>query len=286
MTAIVSASAVDPQWDHGAIGGTARKHTPREGRRRGSADASSPGERMPAPMESVFVSNLQARSALSRALRDDLSEVIAQRRSVVPKNGLIGQDRDAQSISIVESGMACQRQVLETGDRQVTCLVLPGEICDPCSLYIPRGGRPLQALTDVGLATVGMADVRRLMSRHGEFEAALQWQVRAASDIQHMWIANLGRRPALGRMAHFFCEIAVRLDTVGLVRGGSFDFPLTQVDIANILGLSVIHTNRVLQDLRGMKLLELHGRTASISSITRLRSVGTFDPDYLHLHNI
>ena len=286
MTAIVPTSVVDPPWHDGAAGRTARKHTPSQARTRGRADACSIQERTSAPMSPVFIANLQARSAMSRALCDDLTAIVAQRRSVVPRNGMIGHDSESPSITIVESGMACRRQVLANGDQQVTCLVLPGEIFDPCSVYVSCGGRPLQALTEVGIATVAVADVRRLMVRHGEFETALQWQIRAADEIQHMWIANLGRRPALGRMAHFFCEIAVRLDTVGLVRGGSFDLPLTQVDIANILGLSVIHTNRVLQDLRSMQLLDLHGRTASIASITKLRSVAMFDPGYLHLHNV
>ena len=286
MTAVVATAEVDRRRDDFAACRTARRQPGTETVPAGLKAARSSLERISAPMNPVFVSNLQARSALSQRLRDDLAETAGQQRFTVPKHGSIGHDHDPHHIYVVERGMACRRQVLENGEHQVTCLILPGEICDPFSLYIPFGRSPMHALTEVGGIKIAMADIRRLMSRHGEFETALQWQARVASDIQHMWIGNLGRRPALGRMAHFFCEIAIRLDTVGLVRGGTFDFLLTQSDLANILGLSVIHTNRVLHDLKSMRLLELHSRTASISCITKLKSVAQFNPDYLHLHNI
>ena len=286
MTAIVATIEADRRRDDFATCRTARRRSGAKTVPASLKAARSSLERISAPMNSAFVLNLQARCALSQSLRDDLAETSGQRRFAVPKHGTIGHDLDPHHIYVVERGMACRRQILENGEHQITCLVLPGEICDPCSLYVPFGLSPVHALTEVEVVKIARADIARLMSRHGEFETALQWQARVASDIQHAWIGNLGRRPALGRMAHLFCEVAIRLDTVGLVRGGTFDFRLTQIDLANILGLSVIHTNRVLQDLKSLKVLELRSRTASISSITQLRSVALFDAGYLHLHNI
>ena len=96
------------------------------------------------------------------------------------------------------------------------------------------------------------------------------------------WIVNVGRRPALARLAHLLAEIGRRLETVGLSNGNQFDLPMTQIDMADALGLSAVHVNRVVQELRRDGLLELRKQSVSLRDLPRLKEVAEFDDLYLH----
>jgi CRP-like cAMP-binding protein len=100
--------------------------------------------------------------------------------------------------------------------------------------------------------------------------------------IQREWAVNIGRRVALERVAHLLCEIVERLRTVGLLNGDSCGFPVTQMDLADATGLSVVHLNRTLQELRAAGLIVLRERVLSISDLDALRNAGLFNPIYLH----
>ena len=88
----------------------------------------------------------------------------------------------------------------------------------------------------------------------------------------------MGRRPADRQMAHLFCELFVRLDSVGLTNGTSFDFPLTQEELGDTLGVSTVHVNRMLQQLREDGLITLKGKTLTILDLERLKEFADFDP--------
>jgi CRP-like cAMP-binding protein len=101
--------------------------------------------------------------------------------------------------------------------------------------------------------------------------------------IQREWTLSMGRRSAIARMAHLFCELDVRLAIVGLAENHSYDFPLTQVEIGECLGLTSVHVNRTLQELRRRGLLELQARRLQIYDLTALKNLADFDPAYLYL---
>jgi len=101
--------------------------------------------------------------------------------------------------------------------------------------------------------------------------------------IHREWTVSLGRRTALSRMAHLFCEILERLKVVGLADNDSYDFPLTQQELGECLGLTAVHVNRTLQGLRRQGLIQVENRRATILDLPGLQSLGEFDPDYLYL---
>jgi CRP-like cAMP-binding protein len=104
------------------------------------------------------------------------------------------------------------------------------------------------------------------------------------ASIQREALLNVGRRDARSRTAHLFCELAVRLKRVGLVvNGNSFELPLTQTDIADALGVTPIHTNRVLAKFRSQGLLSYSGKSVTIHDWRALVAIGDFDATYLHL---
>ena len=101
--------------------------------------------------------------------------------------------------------------------------------------------------------------------------------------IHREWTLSLGRRTAIARMANFFCEMFVRLGIVGLTRGNSYEFPLTQAELGETLGLTSVHVNRTLQELRKMNVIEVEGRSVNILDFDRLKAVAEFDDSYLYL---
>jgi CRP-like cAMP-binding protein len=101
--------------------------------------------------------------------------------------------------------------------------------------------------------------------------------------IQREWNLSLGRRSAIARMAQLFCELQVRLGIVGLTSGDSYDFPLTQVELAECLGLTPVHVNRTLQELRRMNLIEVRDWRVTMLDAETIRTVAEFDPGYLYL---
>jgi CRP-like cAMP-binding protein len=112
-------------------------------------------------------------------------------------------------------------------------------------------------------------------------EALWCWAL-ADNSIQREWVLNIGRRVALERVAHLLCEIVERLRPVGLWDGKSCAFPITQMDLADATGLSVVHLNRTLQELRASGLIILRERLLTIHDLDALKNTGLFDPNYLH----
>jgi CRP-like cAMP-binding protein len=97
------------------------------------------------------------------------------------------------------------------------------------------------------------------------------------------WVANLGSRRALSRVAHLFCELAARLETVGLLENNQFHLPFTQKHLADACGLSAVHINRTIQDLRRGGLIEWKSHIVTLLQRKELGSVAEFTPEYLHL---
>jgi len=111
---------------------------------------------------------------------------------------------------------------------------------------------------------------------------AFYCETLAMSSIQREWALNLGRRDALERVAHVICELFERLKVVGLVERSSFAFPITQMDMADATGLSVVHVNRTLQELRASGLITLRDRNLTIHDFQTLSNTAMFNPNYLH----
>ena len=105
------------------------------------------------------------------------------------------------------------------------------------------------------------------------------------SAIQREWTMNLGQRTASERMAHLLCELFFRLRLASLTDGTSCEFPLTQADLADATGLSKVHVNRTLQELRLAGLIILKGKTLTVPSLERLMDTGVFNSNYLHMEH-
>lgn len=195
---------------------------------------------------------------------------------------LISEGDRPDRIRVVLSGWLARYKALEDGRRQIVNFVLPGEICDPYSYLLARMDHSIGTLTPIVYSEIERDRFEELVASDRTLAEAVWCEWLASNSIQREWTLNIGRRVALERVAHLLCEVFERLKTIGLVDGNSCTFPITQMDLADATGLSVVHLNRTLQELRAAGLIVLRERTLTIGDLDALKSAGLFTPAYLH----
>lgn len=158
----------------------------------------------------------------------------------------------------IEEGWASRYSVLPDGRRQIASLFLPGDYCEPHWLLSGKADLPIVALTSVKTQPVPLAGIH---GRAGDGVMKLLGGVMDAHLRQTAWIVSLGRKSALERVADLLAELYGRLSAAGQVIGNRCTIPLTQQDIADVVGLTPVHVNRVLGDLRQRGLIKFSGKT-------------------------
>ncbi len=181
-------------------------------------------------------------------------------------------------------GWACRYKTLPDGRRQIVGFFVPGDLCDLSTYALTEMDHNVGAITPLKVAEVPLDEFETVLEEHPRLMKALWREEQVTLAVQREWTLNVGQRSAMERIAHLFCELFIRLGSVELVKGDSCDFPLTQVDIADATGLTAVHVNRTLQELRRMELIELHGRKLSITDVDALKSIAMFNHNYLHLN--
>ena len=180
------------------------------------------------------------------------------------------------------SGIAGRYKLHLNGSRRIVSFALPGDLCDVQGLDTGFRELHLRALTPCTVASIPRQALVDLIEVHPGIARAMG---RAGTDrlsIACEWLVN-DSRAAEKRAAHLFCELLARLHAVGLARENSIELKLTQVDLAEALGISFVHVNRVLQSLRSHGLIELQRHVLSVRNVARLQAFAEFDASYLHL---
>jgi CRP-like cAMP-binding protein len=204
-------------------------------------------------------------------------------KAVAARQDIIRQgDSPAESCLIVE-GFACRYILTAGGKRQILSFHISGDIPDLQSLHIDVMDHSLATLVPSRLAFIQHDDLRSLMRSHPHLGNLFWRDTLIDAAIFRQWMVGLGRREAYGRVAHVLCELLVRLRAIGQVEDHAFTLPVTQAELGDAFGLSAVHVNRVLQDLRGDGLISLHGGSLKVLDWDGLKEAGEFDPTYLHL---
>ena len=184
---------------------------------------------------------------------------------------------------LLVDGWAARHKSLPDGRRQMTAVLLPGDVFDLHAWLAGETDDTVTAIADLTVALLPREDFERLAAAYPSLAQAFFREQRVGSAIDREWLLNLGQRDATERVAHLLCEILVRLQVVGLADGGRCDFPLTQSHIAEMTGLTAVHVNRVLRNLRSEGLIALERRALVVSDLPGLMDCALFDPAYLHL---
>jgi CRP-like cAMP-binding protein len=204
-------------------------------------------------------------------------------REFAAREDVISQGDRTGGVKLLLDGFACRYKVLEDGRRQIVAYFVPGDLCDLRVFILKRMDHSIGAVVASKVATISPENILRLTHTYPTLTRALWWSTLVEEAIAREWLVNVGQRDALERTAHLFCELLYRFRAVGLNQGNSCTLPLTQVELAETLGLSSVHVNRTLQELRRRNLITLEGGTLTIQNLDELKELSFFNPDYLHL---
>jgi CRP-like cAMP-binding protein len=234
-------------------------------------------------MPNPLVRKLEHGARLSQDEKALIEDLILRAETVEAHRDLISEGDAPDLVHVIVAGFACRYKTLPDGGRQIMAWLVPGDFCD---LHVSLLGEMDHSIATLSASTITYLPrngLEALTERHPNLTHALWWATLVDEAILREWLVNMGRRPAHQQIAHMFCEVRCRLDAVGLAPGGIMDFPLSQSDLADSAGLSSVHVNRVLQQLRDEGLIVWRGRVLQVPDQARLEAFAGFDPNYLHL---
>ncbi len=191
-------------------------------------------------------------------------------------------DRPSECCLLIE-GFTCRYKMTEEGKRQIFSFHTPGDIPDLQSLHLKVMDHSLKTITPCRVAFVPHESITELTRECPRIGDVLWRDTLIDAALFREWMIGIGRRSAYTRIAHLLCEIFVRLRAVGLADGYECAFPITQTEIGDALGLSTVHVNRSLQELRSDGLIELRRGVLAILDWEGFKTAGEFDSTYLHL---
>lgn len=224
--------------------------------------------------------------------RDDVSaEEEAEMRALVgqvveypARQTVIRAGQELQQSMLLLDGWMCRMKDLHGGQRQIAELNIAGDFVDLHGFTLKSLDHDVVTITDCRVALVSHERLRGMTERLPHLTRVYWFLTNLDAAIHREWTLSLGRRSALARMAHLFCEMFVRLRITRLTHDGAYEFPLTQVELGECLGLTSVHVNRTLQELRRDGLIELERKQLQILDLPRLMDATMFNPNYLHLN--
>jgi CRP-like cAMP-binding protein len=230
-----------------------------------------------------LILRLDSTTGLTEVERQALMDLPMTVRDIEAGQDIVRAGDRPQHCCLVLSGFVCRYVLLPDGRRQIMAFHPPGEIPDLQSLHLQVLDHSIAAMAATSVAFIAHEHMLRLTREHPGLMHALWRETLIDAATFRAWMVGLGRRTAHERIAHLLCEMTLRLEAVGLAVDGGFQFPVTQADIADTLGLSNVHVNRVLQDLRRDELVSWRRFTVQVLQWDALRDLALFDPNYLHL---
>ena len=234
-------------------------------------------------MIEIHLRKLRARDEISaeeeRAIADTIERIVE-----VPANKTIvraGEPLDHSTLLL--DGWMARASDLRNGQRQITELHVPGDYTDIHGFTLKRLDHDVISLTACKLGLAPHPRIRELTEKYPHVGRVYWLGTTIDAAIHREWVLSVSRRSALERAAHLFCELHVRLGLVGLTDGDSYAFPMTQSELGECLGLTTVHVNRTLQELRRLELIRLEGRRLDLLDLAALRTLAEFDDAYLFL---
>ena len=234
-------------------------------------------------MPNPLIRKLEVADGLTDEDRTVLERLCARSQEIGADRDLTREGDRPENVHLVLDGFACRYKMLPDGKRQIMAVLLPGDFCDLHVAVLGAMDHSIMTLTPCSIVTIPRATIIELTENHPRINRALWWATLVDEGVLREWLVNLGQRQAEERMAHFFCEMLVRLQTVGLADENSYALPLTQTELGDIFGVSSVHVNRALQDLRKTDLIILKNRRLEIPDVDRLKAYCGFRANYLHL---
>jgi CRP-like cAMP-binding protein len=235
----------------------------------------------PAPAR-FLVLKLESITDLTRAETQALLDLPMRVQDIRADQDIVREgDRPSQCCLLVE-GFACRYKLTNTGKRQIFAFHTPGDIPDSLSLQLKTMDHSLGTNTPCTVGFIPHEHMRELFRQHPRLTDVFWRDTLIDAAIFREWMIGIGRKSAKARLAHLLCEMFMRLKAVGKEADNTVPLPLTQSEVGDALGLSTVHINRTLQDLRGEDLVEWDNGVLKVLDWKALAQAGEFDATYLH----
>jgi CRP-like cAMP-binding protein len=234
------------------------------------------------PTFEAMVRRLERRTPLSPGDRQTLLTLPHTVRRLAV-NGHVIRDGDApEYCALLLSGFAFRYKLTGEGARQIISLHIAAEFLDLQNSFLGVADNSVQTLTECEVALIPITVMQDLALSNSSIGRALWIDTLIDASIFREWVVNVGRRDSRARVAHILCEFSLRLEAAGMAKNHHYELPMTQEQLADAVGLTSVHVNRVLRQLEEERLIDRNRRAITISDWARLRDAGDFNERYLH----
>lgn len=233
-------------------------------------------------MHNRFVEKLSGFGHLGKEEVSALTRATATQRKVRAKHDLIREGDRPGPVFVMLEGWACRYKILPSGTRQVLAYLMPGDSCDLHVGLLAEMDHSIGTITPATFATVERADIDALLDEYPSIAKAIYVAQLVDEGTMRAWITSMGRRASIERVAHLMCELYIRARNIGLAKEPSFALPVSQLLLADSLGMTPVHLNRVLKELRRTGAMTLGRGSIVLSDLPQLVKIAGFDDNYLH----
>jgi CRP-like cAMP-binding protein len=234
-------------------------------------------------MANPWIMKMEQFTAFSEEDRTVLDRLASRnRRQYGAREDIIREGEHSDHVHVVISGLACRYKLLEDGRRQIMAFLVPGDPCDAEIFILKEMDHSIGTLAPSLIASVPADAMREMLLNRPGIALALWWSTLQDEGILRERIIDEGRRDARGRVAFLIYEVLLRMRAVGLMEDQTFEFPVTQADLADATGLTPVHINRMLQQLRDEGLIAIKGKQWTVLDAPGLREAARFEASYLH----
>ncbi|UUL83257.1 Crp/Fnr family transcriptional regulator [Sphingomonas qomolangmaensis] len=233
-------------------------------------------------MSNAFTDRLRGHGPLSD---DDVRLLTAACHSIRGHRAghhLIREGDRPDPVFVMLEGWAARYKILPDGGRQIMAFMLPGDFCDIHIAVLEAMDHSIVTLTKAKVASLPRQQMEALVEARPAITRAFWWSQLVDQGVLRAWIVSMGRRKAQERVAHLMCELYIRMHNIGLATDNQCEMPLTQVVLADAVGLTPVHVNRVLQALRQAEVMDLRSGSLTILDPAKLARIAGFDANYLH----
>lgn len=235
-------------------------------------------------MPNLLARKLEQYIRFSAADRRRLDELAAKRHKTYQTGEAIMREGEkAEFVRLVISGLAARCKLLSEGRRQIMAFLIPGDLCDVEVFVLDAMDHDIVAMTPTVCAHFTIPEMEELLVEMSPVTRALWWSTMTDSAVLRERIIDHGSRSARERICHLLYELLVRYRVVGLSDNHSFPFPLTQEQLADATGMTPVHVNRVISELKAEGLIKWKDKTISILDLPALKEIAQFEGAYLHL---
>lgn len=230
---------------------------------------------------SRFLDRLLRHSTLSSDERKAVLDLPSHASQVQARHDIVSPGKVVDHACLIVKGLVGRFDQMTDGRRQTTALHIPGDMCDLHSVVQPRPSWSITALTTTTVLHVPHRNLRDLVRAHPGIGLAFWRDTAADASILSKWLGNFGRKDAQSRVAHLFCEMAVRMEAANLGTRTSYQLPMTQEQLSDATGMTAVHVNRTLQMLRATGTLSFAHGLVEVFDWEGLKRLADFTEDYL-----